>query len=171
MTDPNRPVDDLPPERAFPPESEWLSLEPPPIRPGFVRDTLAAVQRDRAARWRSLMLRYEVPEPSADFVARTLAALAQDREPPRRARVLQTSGLAALAAAAAVALAVLWPDPGTRPRRLQQAALDALPQTSAAAFSPTPIAALVAMAPGDEPGLLLARPADGLLLLMHHGGR
>jgi hypothetical protein len=142
---------------------------PGPSR-GLVDRIAGAVQRDRAESWRELLLQYETPEPSPEFVARTVRALrsgAPARSPLPFLR--RTAMVTALAAAALIVVAVLWPQPPRGPQSLQAAALQEVPAASAAAYSPTPIAALVRASRTRRAGLdaqaLPAVPADGLVLV------
>lgn len=126
------------------PADALAAFAPPTASPDFVASTLAAVQRDRHANWRSLLARYVAPEPSPDFVRRTLRALQHERprlqDTHRRLRVLTL----ALTAAAAVLLALaLWPT--RRTQTLEHALASALPASTAMRHSPAPLATLVSL--------------------------
>jgi hypothetical protein len=138
---------------------------------GFVDKVATAVQRDRAEGWRELLLHYESPEPSPEFVARTMRALGSRPAARRPLTFLRRAAVATVLAAAALILAaVLWPQPVRGPQSLQAAAFGHVPVAFAAAFSPSPIAALVRASRNRGTGLdaeaLPAMPADGLALLV-----
>lgn len=143
---------------------------PDPSR-SFVDSVAAAVQRDRAESWRELLLHYESPEPSAEFVARTMRALATVPVAARRPTLFLRRAMVGtvLAAAAAILVAVLWPRPPAGSEDLQTAAARSVPVAFAAAFSPSPIAALLragAGKPGGLDGLALPVTApDGIVLI------
>ncbi|MBK8098363.1 MAG: hypothetical protein IPK26_14735 [Planctomycetes bacterium] len=131
-------------EPASLPQAALAAFAPPAASPDFVASTLATVQRDRHANWRSLLARYVAPEPSPDFVRRTLRALQREQPAPVTARHPLRLLTLALTAAAAVLLAIaIWPTP--RGRTLEGALVAALPADAAMRLSPAPVATLVSL--------------------------
>ncbi|MBL8729274.1 MAG: hypothetical protein JNM25_12630 [Planctomycetes bacterium] len=162
----DRPLLDAVRRRAF------AAPEPSPT---FVDDTLAALRRDKTARWRELLTRHIAPEPSPQFVARTLAALAAERgvgaaDGDRIAR-LHRWRFAAWPLLAVAAAAMLWlllsdrPQPPIELRFAQQE-----PAAFAHAYAATPMAAVLdARDRSFDPHALSAGGPDGTWLLLEAG--
>ncbi len=112
----------------------------PAPTPGFVDRALAAVNTDRADRWRRLLLRYDAPDPTPDFVARTMAAL---RPAPTIARFRPLRVAFTLLAAASVAGLLLWLVPRPPAHSLRQLLASAAP-ARAASQSPALLSHLLA---------------------------
>lgn len=155
----DRPLLDAVRRRAF------AAPEPSPT---FVDDTLAALRRDKTARWRELLTRHIAPEPSPEFVARTLDALRADVQPVATKWAWPLVGIAAGAA--------MWLAFGHRTETLGTAEpLELrLARASSPAFSHsyavTPLPAVLSLvAHDDDPYALPDAVIDGPWIVL--GGR